>query len=304
MAVTAVTVLGADLFILSQRNVTTPVTLGQALGRLHQAQTGLPPQASTALSGPAPVAALPAAQASTARRSALVGTPKLPPTPTSVAVAAAATHASPAANPYALPAEGVYAYRTTGGESISVAGASHSYPPETYATVRHLGGCQWLNENDVIKEHVDKRTLCSEPGHLLQLEQSREVTFFGKTDGGDYVCAPPETQHDTTEQVGATTVGTCTASDGSAARIEATYLGHEPVQVGGASVDAVHLHLHSTLTGRAQGTADEQFWLLPHSGLVLRWDRSVDTMADAAFGANVHYQEQATFLLESLTPAN
>ncbi|MBV8296933.1 MAG: hypothetical protein JO085_08860, partial [Acidimicrobiia bacterium] len=28
VAVTAVTVLGADLFILSQRNVTTPVTLG------------------------------------------------------------------------------------------------------------------------------------------------------------------------------------------------------------------------------------------------------------------------------------
>ncbi|MBV8160437.1 MAG: hypothetical protein JO265_05895, partial [Acidimicrobiia bacterium] len=101
----------------------------------------------------------------------------------------------------------------------------------------------------------------------------------------------------------ATTVGTCTASDGSAARIEATYLGHEPVQVGGASVDAVHLHLHSTLTGRAQGTADEQFWLLPQNGLVLRWDRSVDTMADAAFGANVHYQEHASFLLESLTPA-
>ena len=35
VAVAAVAVLGADLFILSQRNVTTTVTLGQALGRLR-----------------------------------------------------------------------------------------------------------------------------------------------------------------------------------------------------------------------------------------------------------------------------
>ena len=44
--------------------------------------------------------------------------------------------------------------------------------------------------------------------------------------------------------------------------------------------------------------------LLPQTALVLRWDRTVDTMANAAFGADVHYQEQATFLLESLTPTS
>jgi hypothetical protein len=196
----------------------------------------------------------------------------------------------------------VYAYRTTGGESISVAGAHHDYPAETYASVRHLGGCNWRNENDVIKEHVDVRTLCSAQGQLTQSMQGRHVTFFGKTDGADYVCDPPELQHDVSEAVGTTTVGVCKDSQGSA-RIESTYLGHQPFNVGGTQVDTVHLHIRSSLTGRATGTEQEDFWAVAQTGLPVQWNRQIDTLADAAFGAHVRYQEQASFVLESLTPA-
>jgi hypothetical protein len=37
--------------------------------------------------------------------------------------------------------------------------------------------------------------------------------------------------------------------------------------------------------------------------MVVQWVRSVDTDANAAFGAHVRYTENASFLLESLKPA-
>jgi hypothetical protein len=43
--------------------------------------------------------------------------------------------------------------------------------------------------------------------------------------------------------------------------------------------------------------------VLPQTGLVLRWERTADAAGNGFFGANIHYHEKATFLLESLTPS-
>ena len=103
----------------------------------------------------------------------------------------------------------MYRYRTSGGESVSVLGAHHDYPPETFAVVRHTGGCGWTIRAEVVREHVDERRMCSDPDRLLQLEQSREVEFFGTRDGGAFVCDPPQVQHRLGEDVGATWTGDC-----------------------------------------------------------------------------------------------
>jgi hypothetical protein len=73
--------------------------------------------------------------------------------------------------------------------------------------------------------------------------------------------------------------------------------------VGGVLVATTHLVLDSVLTGRARGKGHDEFWLTPDTGMVVQWVRSVDTLANAAFGANVHYTENASFTLESLRPA-
>ena len=73
---------------------------------------------------------------------------------------------STAARAGRLPAEGVYAYRTSGGESISVLAAHHDYPAVTYAAVHHTGGCGWQIHAAVVKEHVDERTCAAAPGRV------------------------------------------------------------------------------------------------------------------------------------------
>jgi hypothetical protein len=201
-----------------------------------------------------------------------------------------------------LPAEGVYGYRTTGGDSISLGGASHQYPSETFATVRRTGGCRWTARNDVIKEHVDTRTFCGEPGHLFQLSQRRDVEFFGQRDGMELTCSPPQVLHATGEAPGAVVDSTCSDGQGETARTERTLVGTERLVVGGTAVDVVHLKMHSAFNGRATGMADDELWVSAVNGLTVRWVRSVDTLADSSFGAKVRYQEQASFDLESLTP--
>lgn len=299
IAVLAVVLLAAALFVLSQRNVTTPVTKGEALRRFRATRS----QEDAATQSTAPTT--PEAPPSTAV-AAHFGAP-VPAKRPGVTPAGAAP-ASPAAHPldgvagYTAPAEGVYSYRATGGDSISLAGASHTYPSEVYDTVTHAGGCLWRSQFDIAKENQATRTLCGEPGRLSLLEDKRQVTYFGQTETEDARCHPPILFHDVSETPGSTFSTACDSSD---THIEATstYVGHEAVTVGSSPVDAVRLKFHGTLTGRANGTADEQLWIVPQTGLVLRWDRAEDAEANAAFGANIHYHEKASFLLESLTPS-
>ena len=147
------------------------------------------------------------------------------------------------------------------------------------------------------------RVLCSRPSELLQLSQSREVEFFGARDGATMTCDPLLVLHATTEAAGLTHRTTCRGDDGSAALLERTVRGRETIAVGGRQVEVVRVSIDTKLTGRTTGSAHDELWLLATNGLTVRWDRQVDTVADAAFGARVRYREDASFVLESLEPA-
>jgi hypothetical protein len=165
-----------------------------------------------------------------------------------------------------------------------------------------MGGCLWKSEFDIAKENESTRTLCSEPGRLSLLEDKRQVTYFGQTETEDPRCHPPFVFHDVKQTPGSTTSGVCDSGD-THIDVQGTYLGHEPITIGATAIDAVRLRFHGTLTGRATGSADDQLWVVPQTGLVLRWERTADATGDALFGAKVHYHEHATFVLESLTPS-
>ncbi|MHB8664274.1 MAG: hypothetical protein ACYDH6_16460 [Acidimicrobiales bacterium] len=294
LGVVSLAVLGTDMFLLTQRNVTKPVTFGAALQHFRETRV--------LTAGPAAVTTGGVAAASTASTSS--ATPVPSPTATNAVGSARSAGAVVAARPVAfgLPPEGVYSYKTSGGEKINVLDASHSYPPVTYATVRHKAGCVWQIENDVIQEHTDSRDLCSARGQFSELAQTRRVTFFGKTDGGTYTCTPQLDLVLVPEPAGTARDGVCADGKGSAARIHATDLGSQQVVVGGVAVTVVHTVLDSELSGRAVGTAHDDLLIVADTGMTVAWTRSVDTVADAAFGAKAHYTEQAQFQLLSLTP--
>jgi hypothetical protein len=269
------------------------VTLGTALERFRAATAARPSSVGVAAPAVAPTVTQPLA--ATTSSSALGRA-----TAIAVAVPIAPTTTA-ATRPFAIPAEGVYTYKTAGGEQINILDASHSYPATTYATVRHQAGCQWSIENDVVQEHTDRRQLCSVAGGFLQIQQSRVITFFGKTDGGTYTCTPQLEMIAAGEPAGTVHDGVCGAADG-AAHLHAVDMGPEQITVGGTTVTVVHIVVDGTLSGRAVGTSHDDLLLLATNGLTVQWIRSVDTIANAAFGAKAHYTEHASFLLTSLVP--
>lgn len=290
------TVLGVDGYLLHNRSTTTIVDLQDALVTFRSGGGGTITETSTPAGGAeAPGVALggpvtaPSATPTTAPGAA---------TPSPVPMSAPAT---PKAGALAPPQPGVYRYRTAGGESVSLLGASHTYPAETFAVIRQTGGCGWEIRAEVIEEHVDRRTMCSEADHVLQLEQERAITFFGTTDGGTYVCSPPQVQHRVGDAPGATATSICGDGDGASARMVRTTVRYGRATVGGVTVDTVTVRVDGTMTGRVRGTSMDLYTLVASTGLPIRVERSVDTIADA-FGTSIRYQEQATFDLASLTP--
>ncbi len=278
-------------YVFAERNATTTVSLTDAVGQFRTAakknvQEAAPATEPKKVDGPV------GQGVSGSRAPAQAASP----------VTRQPTHAvaAPPA-PYLLPPEGVYTYRTTGGEQISVAGAHHDYPPETTATLTHTGGCHWRMENDVIKEHEDLRTFCSSTNDLYQNEQGRWITFYGKREGEDITFRPPQLVNAVTEKPGAKASSSGTDPQGDSVKVDRTYLGRVAITIGSTAVQALRVHLTGTSSGQSQGTFVDDLWLDPATGLTLRWERSVDSTADS-FGARVRYTERATFQLESLVP--
>ncbi len=279
----AVLLGGGGIYVANQRNATSAVSLDEVIQRFHNDETAVEetdiprPERSSKRDAP-----------EVARKASPEGTVDV----------SSAPHAKDAQD--VLPEEGVYAYRTTGGEEISLFGAHHDYPERTFATVRHLGGCSWEARNDVVAEHIDIRTLCNDDRSFLQTRQERQVTFFGQKDGAAMDCEPPLNLYTAGDPKGTRTVTTCRDGEGSDVRLESVYLGMDDVKIGGELVEAVHVRDDGTATGRVNGTSMDELWLDPRTGLTLKWVRTVDTIATAFGGAKVHYTEDATFLLESL----
>jgi hypothetical protein len=290
-------VLGADVFLLSGVSSTTVVALDDALvdyrASIDPTTTAVPAPASAgAWAEPVPSAAVatPVAAAGPA--------PPVSATASSDAITSGAPDAAPA---FAPPAPGVYRYRTSGGESISVLGAHHDYPAETYAVVRATGGCGWQIRSEVVREHVDERQMCSDGSQLLQVAQTRQVEFFGTRDGGGFVCDPPQVQHAVGDAPGAVWAGDCGDDRGADGHLVRTTVGTGRMTIDGVTVDVIRFRIDGTLTGRVRGTSVDLMTVVASTGLPVVWDRTVDTVADA-FGASVRYQEQARFELVSLTP--
>lgn len=305
LGVFTVVVVGAGGWVLAERNRTTPLSLADAMARYRASTT--PPASDVAVG---PVAGdgapeTPGAPSPEPRAEAQAPTSRASSGVTSGVRAADAgpvVTTPPVAARYQRPAEGVYSYRASGGESISVAGANHDYPERSYATLRHSDGCLWELQLDVIEEHRDELVLCSEAGRVLQLEQGRTVSFFGKQDGVRNRCEPSQLFHAVGETPGTATVVECGDGKGNHARMTRTYLGSETMQIDQVEVDVERIRLDGSFSGKAEGTSVDELWLVSSTGMIARWTRYVDTKADAAFGAKVTYRESASFVLESLQP--
>jgi len=200
---------------------------------------------------------------------------------------------SPGALPPA-PAQGVYLYRTVGGERVSAGDVRHTYPKVTTLTVTYTG-CGLDVRWDALSGRTQVWHLCPAGGSWTLQTYVDTHKFLYVTDVHSYTCSGgPWTLTANTRTV------TCDTATGKATSV-ITVVGTEVMQVGGSRVPTTHVHMDQTSTGTSTSKGSIDVWLVTSTGLPARAQTQQEG-SQHILGQLVTYHEAASYTLLSLTP--
>ncbi len=196
-----------------------------------------------------------------------------------------------------LPAPGVYTYRTSGGESLSLVGMSRGFPSRTSMVVADdlCATVSWLP----LVEHTETTTICATSGGGLQLP--RLVTFesiAGSQTTSTITCPatawllPPNSSKDTHWSAACFLV-----NPKERVSMTGVNLGPSIMTVAGQAVDVDHVRVDLRFEGAQSGTNPTDFWVVPSTGLIVRERELV-----SADQGGVHYSESMDAVLTGLSP--
>jgi hypothetical protein len=203
------------------------------------------------------------------------------------------------ANPR-LPPPGVYRYRTTGNERLSVAGISRAFPSTTNAIVTdtRCATVKW----EPFLQHVEGQVECpigSGGLGLVSFPSSEEIA--GITTNMAIDC-PPGTYLVPPEAVVGERWRTTCHAPGQVVALTGRVVGFSTVTVEGRHVPSVHTRLSMSISGSESGTSPSDYWVSLTDGMILRELESVNVLQAAGPLGSVDYTEQMGISLQSLTP--
>jgi hypothetical protein len=196
-----------------------------------------------------------------------------------------------------LPGPGVYTYRTSGGESLSLMGVQRGFPSRTSMIVTG-GRCatvSWVP----ITQHTEATTVCSTSAGALTVTQLvTDESIAGTTTTSTVTCPAPVYLLPVGVRTGQRWGGTCTlVSPAEKVRVTGVALGASTMTVGGTPVTVEHTRLTLTYRGAMQGTNPTDFWVIPSTGLIVREREAVGVTQ-----GGVRYSETMDATLTGLVP--
>jgi hypothetical protein len=291
VAVVAVGVGGTGTYLATQWNRTTTVELADVLHDFRDAATS----AEDGDVEPSTTAVAPAAAETTVPTVA----PQTTPTPSTAPPDHAAPPVVPSGPaPFTPPPEGVYTYAATGGERISVGGASHSYPAQVFAVLTHTA-CGFRLQLRVIEEHIDTIDHCIDGTRLAFKSSHQRMTFLGNTAEGSFGCDPPIVLIDRAVAPGARQRATCAAGS-IVVSSTAEHTADSPVSIDGATVTGSRATWRWEASGETSGSGAFT-WVFDEHGMPLSLERTGTTTSPSVLGRATH-EETARFVLQSRVP--
>ena len=199
-----------------------------------------------------------------------------------------------------LPPPGVYRYRTSGGESLSIGGISRSFPPATEMIVTD-SSCATMKW-EPLEQHIEGMVTCPTANRTLSIAAApsyEEIAGIKTTTdircpSGTYLVPPHPT-------VGERWKTTC-HSPGQNVVFDGSVVGFTSVKVGGQNIPALHTRLTLSFSGSQSGTNPNDYWVSLQDGIILRQRETVAVSQAAGPLGSVHYGEQMAIALTSLTP--
>jgi hypothetical protein len=197
-----------------------------------------------------------------------------------------------------LPRPGVYTYRTSGGEGLSVMGAQRSFPARSSMIVTD-GTCTHVTWAPFV-QHTETTTVCPTTSGAYTIPSTvTHETIGGSTTTSTLDCPATLYLLPPNLRAGSHWSARCTLSDPhEAVTVDGVALGRIAVTVGGQRVEVEHVRLTQHFVGAASGTNPTDYWVIPTNGLIVREVEDVEVTQDG-----VHYRQNSDTRLTSLTPA-
>ena len=211
-------------------------------------------------------------------------------------------HAQPtAAGPTnGLPVPGVYLYKTSGSERLSIAGIGRSFPSasDMIVTDAHCASMNWVP----IDQHTEGIEICREPNGALTMSQASSTeSIAGASTKQVILC--PETAYfvPPNPHAGQRWSAVC-HGQGQIDKITGEVIGATTISVGDQTVPALHTQINTAVSGNASGTDPTDYWVAPKTGLILRQREEVSVSQAVGPLGSVHYTEQMAITMSSLVP--
>ena len=194
-----------------------------------------------------------------------------------------------------LPVPGVYRYRTTGGERISLFDTERDYSPVTMRIVTRRG-CGVREEQFFVTQHIEYYDRC---GDKL-VSYGTDIAYWWTHGTQDFRCRGGSFDA-SGMRPGDRLEWDCADEDTRAHQVT-QYVGDERVEVDGALLPSRHTRWTTTFSGATQGGAVVDDWFDPATGLVLREKRAIGLRVGSQFVGRLTYSDVSEYTVLSLTP--
>jgi hypothetical protein len=196
-----------------------------------------------------------------------------------------------------LPAPGVYTYRTTGGEGLSLMGVTRSFPSSTSMIVTD-GRCATVSWVPIM-EHTEATSVCSGDDGALSVPRLVTTESIASTDTTSTIeCPSTAYLLPPAARTGVHWSASCSLhSPAEKVSLAGEVLGQAAITVGDQIVTVEHTRFVLTFDGSQAGTNPTDFWVVPSTGLIVREKEEV-----AVTSGGVSYSEDMEATLSRLTP--
>jgi len=202
-----------------------------------------------------------------------------------------------------LPPDGVYEYRTGGGEQLNLPGLSRAFPPRTAMLVTS-STCGREVRWEALQQHMEELTECAVGAKGLGVSSmTTDESIAGVSNVTTLSCEPGAFLLPPHAVSGQRWTAWCNLG-GARVGVRGKVMGFTDVDVAGRAVPAVHTRVTLSFSGTQSGTNPTDYWLALGNSLILREIEYVDINQTASVVGSVHYTERADLSLVSTSPVH
>jgi hypothetical protein len=199
-----------------------------------------------------------------------------------------------------LPPSGVYRYRTSGNEQLSIGGISRSFPATTEMIVNEArcATFTWAP----FEQHIEGLVECplGESGLAMMSALSDEQIAGIHT--AEVIRCPASAYFVPPNPTTGRQWSAMCHTTGQRVAFSGRVIGKSSINVGGRDLPALHTRLTLSFSGSESGANPTDYWVSIQDGLILRQRETVAVAQQAGPLGSVHYSEQMAIALASVTP--